>query len=167
LAQLGKINAPMAMKLAKPLENERSSKMLSGVAALYARNGTAEQFPFYERILTTNAVGAYDAIGALNAFTFYVSQQDLALERKSVKVFEYQAKNGGTYVKMFLPGCMNYLNKNLETKIESFKDEEAKAKTAGNANGAEMARSKQAEAQALISTFKAISASVEKDDKSH
>jgi aminopeptidase N len=163
LNQLSKFNVPMAMKLAKPLEQEPSSKMLAGVAMLYARNGNAEDYAFYERILTTNRIQAYDAISTLNAFTFYVSRQDLPVVVKSVKVFEYQAKNGGMYTKMFMPGCLNFLIKNLDERIGAYKDEESKAKAAGNTNAADIARSKQSEAQALINTFKKLNESLENE----
>jgi aminopeptidase N len=154
LSQLTKINVPLAMKLAKPLEKERSSKMLTGIAVLYMRNGTADDFPFYERILTSNAIYAYDKVSALNAFTYFVARQDLALQRKALPVFEFQAKYGGSGA--LLQGCLNYLNRSLDDRIVQFQEDEAKAKETGNTNAADIAKAKQEEARELIMSFKKL-----------
>lgn len=169
LAQLGKFNPITAMKLAKPLEQEPSSKMMLGIAVLYVKNGTAENYPFYERILTTGALQGYDGTSALNACTVFLGDQDITVLRKALKIFEYQAKNGNMYTKLYYPGCVNYIIKKLNEKIPGFEEEEQKAKQSGNSNAADIARSKKSEAEALIKTYQALSDSVEKEtsEKQH
>jgi len=164
LNQLNKINPPSARKLAKPLEKERSSSLLSAIAGLYSQNGTAADFPFYERILTTNVLGGFDELSALNAFTYYLSLQELTILQKSVPIFEGRAKNGGMYTKMYIPNFLTFLNKTLDDKIVVYKEEESKAKQSGNSNGVEIAKAKQADAKALIETFQGILAKLEKED---
>lgn len=160
LIQLSKINSSKAVTLAKPLEKEPSSSMLSSIAALYARHGKAEQYPFYERILTTNVLHGFDQVGAVSAFTFYVSQQDIPLLQKSTTVFSYIAKNGDMYSKAYMGDYIDYLNKTLTERIETLKLEEEKQKRAGNTNAAEIARAGQSDLTALMAELKRIVESV-------
>lgn len=164
LTQLSKFNSPLAAQLAATLENEPSSKMLQGIANLYAKIGSADNFAFYERILTTNAVQGYDATTSLSAFIGYLGNQDLPLFRKAVKVIEYQAKNGNMYTTMYFPGSMRFLNSKLKEKILAYEEDERKAKQNGNENFAEMARAKKTEAEALIKTFESLSESVQRQN---
>jgi len=160
LTELSKIDANRAMALAKGLEKEPSSKMLSGVARIYGASGGADQYAFFERILTSGELQGFDGLGALNSFTFYLSKQDEALMAKSMKIYEYQAENGGMYTEMFLPQHMDYLVETLNAKIAVYQEQEAKAKKDGNSNAADIAKAKQSEALSLISRFKALSASL-------
>lgn len=164
LNQLSKIDSPTAMKLAKPLEKERSSTLLSGIAGLYSQNGTAANFAFYERIFTTNVLGGFDELSALNAFTYYLSTQELSVIQKSVPIFEDRAKNGGAYTKMYLSNFLTFLNKTLDDNSAVYKEEENKAKQSGNTNGVDIAKAKQADAKALIATFQGILAKLESEE---
>lgn len=160
LTQLSKINPSKAVTLAKPLEKEPSSSMLASIAALYARHGKAEQYGFYERILTTNTLHGFDQVGAVSAFTFFVSQQDIPLLQKSTTVFSYIAKNGDMYSKAYMGDYIDYLNKTLTERIETLKQEEEKQKRAGNTNAAEIARAGQSDLQALKIELNRIAESV-------
>lgn len=153
LNNLSKIDVSKAMALAKPLEAEKSSKMLSGISALYAKNGKAENYSFYENAFKSSYLQGFDRIGALNAFTFFLSNQDVSLQQKALPIFENDAVNGGMYAKMFIPQYIQYLKNSLNTKIESYKADEDKAKNAGNTNGADMARGKHSEAEALQAEY--------------
>jgi aminopeptidase N len=164
LTQLGKMNPQSAMKLAKPLEKERSSSMLTGIATLYARHGKAEQFAFFERILSSNVLQGFDQVGGLYNFSAFLIDKDLSLFQKSLKIYEDKAKNGDMYSKMYMGNYLDQLTAHLEERIVGFKEEQNKQKQAGNSNGVDVAKAKQAEAQALIVEFKRISASVGEED---
>jgi len=164
LNQLSKMNPQSAMKLAKPLENERSSSMLTGIATLYARHGKAEQFAFFERILNSNVLQGFDNVGALYNFSAFLVGKDLSLFRKSVKIYEDKAKNGDMYSKMYIGNYLEQLITHLEERIVGFKEEQNKQKQAGNANGVDVAKANQAEAQALIVEFKRIIAIVGEEE---
>lgn len=164
LNQLSKMNPQSAMKLAKSLENERSSSMMTGIASLYARHGKADQFAFFERILSSNILQGFDQVGGLYHFTAFLVGKDLALFSKSVKIYEDKAKNGDMYSKMYLGNYLEQLSAHLEERIAGFKEEQNRQKQAGNANGADVAKANQAEAQALIVEFKRIAASAEEEN---
>lgn len=164
LNQLSKMNPQSAMKLAKPLENERSSSMLTGIATLYARHGKAEQFAFFERILNSNVLQGFDNVGALYNFSAFLVGKDLSLFQKSVKIYEDKAKNGDMYSKMYMGNYLEQLTTHLEERIVGFKEEQNKQKQAGNANGVDVAKANQAEAQALIVEFKRIIAIVGEEE---
>lgn len=161
LNQLSKVSMSRALQLAEGLEKERSSKMLGGIAMLYMKNAGVEKYPFYERILTGNSLQGFDGIGALQGFTVFLGRMDVATQKKALKVFEYQAANGGVYAHMFLPQCINYVISSLTTQIETFREEEAKAKQSGNSNAADIARAKQTEAQSVIDAYNKILTSLE------
>jgi aminopeptidase N len=164
LNQLSKMNPQSAMKLAKPLENERSSSMLTGIATLYARHGKAEQFAFFERIFSSNVLQGFDNVGALYNFSAFLVNKDLSLFQKSVKIYENKAKNGDMYSKMYMGNYLEQLTTHLEERIVGFKEEQNKQKQAGNANGVDVAKANQAEAQALIVEFKRIIAIVGEEE---
>jgi aminopeptidase N len=164
LNQLSKMNPQSAMKLAKPLENERSSSMLTGIATLYARHGKAEQFAFFERILNSNVLQGFDNVGALYNFSAFLVGKDLSLFQKAVKIYENKAKNGDMYSKMYMGNYLEQLTTHLEERIVGFKEEQNKQKQAGNANGVDVAKANQAEAQALIVEFKRIIAIVGEEE---
>jgi hypothetical protein len=164
LNQLSKMNPQSAMKLAKPLENERSSSMLTGIATLYARHGKAEQFAFFERIFSSNVLQGFDNVGALYNFSAFLVNKDLSLFQKSVKIYENEAKNGDMYSKMYMGNYLEQLTTHLEERIVGFKEEQNKQKQAGNANGVDVAKANQAEAQALIVEFKRIIAIVGEEE---
>lgn len=157
LTELNKIDPHRAMVLAKGLENEPASSMLVGIAKIYSANGGPEQYPFFERILTTNKLQDFDGISGLNSFTIYISnQEDLVLAKKSISVYRYQAENGGLYIQMFIPQISEYLVDHFNQRIAGYQQEEAEAKKAGNAHAADAARAKVSEAEALIRDLKAL-----------
>lgn len=163
LNQLSKMNPQLAMKLAKSLENERSSSMMTGIATLYARHGKSEQFAFFERILNSNILQGFDQVGGLYNFTAFLVGKDLSLFSKSVKIYEDKAKNGDMYSKMYIGNYLDQLSEHLNQRILEFKDEEEKQKRAGNQNGEALAKANQAEAQELIRQFKRIALSVDEE----
>ncbi|MES2557031.1 MAG: M1 family metallopeptidase [Bacteroidota bacterium] len=164
LNQLSKMNPQSAMKLAKPLENERSSSMMAGIAALYARHGKADQYAFFERILSSNILQGFDQVGGLYSFSAFLIGKDLPLFAKSMKIYEDKAKNGDMYSKMYLGNYLDQLTAHLEERIVEFKEEEEKQKRAGNVNGMGIAKANQVEAQELIKQFKRIALSVEQEE---
>lgn len=158
LIQLGKMDNAKAMRLAKSLEKEQSSKLLAGIARLYGSNGKSEEYAFFEKVFKENRLQGFDAIGALNAFTVYLTKQDVATQRKAMAIYNYQADNGGMYMKMFMPQHMTYLNDNIIKQIEVLKTEEEKAKKEGNTNAADIAKGKRTDAEALSKEFTALQA---------
>lgn len=157
LSQLSKIDEAKAIQLAKPLENEPSSKILSGIASLYAKSGSAEHYPFFERVLTDGSISGFEIFGTLNSFSIFLGNCEPSVIRKGIKVIEYQSENGGAYAAMFIPGCVNYLNRQLSGMVTRYGEEESKAKQSGNLNAADIARSKKTEAEELIQVLSAIS----------
>jgi aminopeptidase N len=123
LTNLGKKDAPKALELAKALENERSSSMLSGVAQLYASYGGPDKFDFIVNTLNGNVVQGFDKLGLVNSFTFYLSKQEPALIDKAYEVYKKQSETGGFYLKLFLPQNLRYLTNQLAAKIAELNSE--------------------------------------------
>ena len=111
------------MELAKPLENERSSSMVSGVAQLYANYGGADKFDFITGALEGNIVQGFDKLGLLNSFTVYISKQEPELLEKAKSIYKEQANSGGFYMKLFLPQNMRYLVTQLGGKVKELNEE--------------------------------------------
>jgi aminopeptidase N len=123
LSNLGKKDAPKALELAKALENERSSSMLSGVAQLYASYGGPDKFDFIVSALEGNVVQGFDKLGLVNSFTFYLSKQEPELINRAYSIYEKQGETGGFYMKLFLPQNLRYLTNQLGTKISEMNTE--------------------------------------------
>lgn len=126
LKNLAGIDAESAMNLAKKLENEKSSKMMSGVAQLYATHGGADKYEFIVGALKGNVVQGFDKLGLLNSFTLYVVRQKPELIEDAINVYKDQAENGGFYMSMVLPHNLDYIIKELNGKIASLNEELAK-----------------------------------------
>jgi aminopeptidase N len=149
LNNLAKINPDKAMAAAKKLESEKSSRMLGSIAALYAKTGKPESYGFYVTALESGYIQGFDKIGTLNAFTFYLSKQEVSMQQQALEIYKREFASGGMYVKMFAPQYITYLKNSLGDRISKLQDEENKAKEAGNTNAADIARGKRIEAEAL------------------
>ena len=108
----------------------------------------------------SNMLHGFDQVGAVNAFTFYLSRQELPLLQKCTTIYSYLAKNGDMYTKAYMGDYIDYLNKTLSERIETLKQEEEKQKRAGNTNAAEIARAVQSDLRALMKELTRISESV-------
>ena len=111
------------MELAKPLENEKSSKMMGGIAALYGAYGGADKYEFFEEIMTGNSLQGYDIIGVLGAYTGFVGRQDYETFEKSYDLYQNVYEEGGVYTQMFMPQFINYVKKGCGKKIDELKEE--------------------------------------------
>lgn len=123
LSNLGKLNPDRALELAKPLETEHSSSMVSGVAQLYATYGGTDKFDFIKGALEGNVVQGFDKLGLLNSFTVYISKQDTELLEKAKSIYKEQSQSGGFYMLLFLPQNMRYLVTQLGGKVKELNEE--------------------------------------------
>jgi aminopeptidase N len=123
LKAYAKLDPKKAMEAAKKLENENSSKMLSGIANVYGLYGNSEQASFFTKILMTNKVSGFEQLGALNSFTLLNSRLDAMQLMESIKVYEHLAKNGGFYTKMFMARNVQYLVGGLVEKLEELSED--------------------------------------------
>ncbi len=112
-----------AMSLAKALEQEKSSKLISGIAQLYSVFGGEEKYDFIVSSLQGNTVQGFDKLALLNSFTMYLSEQEPELIDKSYPVYVDQFENGGFYMGMFLPQNLTYLIGQMSAKVTSLNDE--------------------------------------------
>lgn len=159
LIQLSKVNNTAAMKLAKKLESENSSKMMAGIASIYAKYGSAENMAFFEKAFASNAIQGFDKINALNSLTLFAAKQDAKTQERSLPIFTDQYANGGMYAQMFIPQFMGYLRDKALNTIETYRAEEEKAKKDGNANAADIAKGKRGEMENLVSQYDKLIAS--------
>lgn len=118
LRNLGKSDPDRAMKLAESLEQEKSSKMASGIAQLYAGYADADKFDFLSDALTGTTVQGFDKLGVLNSFTVFATRQDVSILEKAYASYEDVSKNGGFYSQMFLPQNIKYVLGHFDSKLE-------------------------------------------------
>ncbi|MES2588915.1 MAG: M1 family aminopeptidase [Bacteroidota bacterium] len=123
LNELTKKNAILGMQKAKLLENEKSGKMMSTIAQIYAAKGSKENFNFLEGLMNSNKVGGYDGIICLNSFSGFMARQQVDLQEKALPLYKKQYEIGGMYTKMFMPQNLKYLSNMVE---ESMKESKAK-----------------------------------------
>ena len=117
LRNLGKSNPDKAIELAKSLENEKSSKMLSGIGQIYGSYAGKEAFPFFESSLKGNILQGFDQLSVMNSLSYFISRQDVELFDRSFELYEYLKSNGGYYTQMFLPQNISFLMDVCEEKI--------------------------------------------------
>lgn len=117
LNELVEKNPEMAFAEAKKLEGEKSFRLKSAVAQIYAGSGDIACFPFFEKIMATEKVGGYDGIICMNAFTYFMGTQNIDLQEKALNLYKLNYEKGGRYIKMFTPQNLDYLIKAIEAKM--------------------------------------------------
>ena len=156
LKNYGKLNPAEAMALAQPLENEKSSKMLGGIAQLYAGYAEAEKLDFFVSAFNGNIVQGFDRLGMLNSFTVYLTRQDPAVIDKAYDTYVKLNEEGGLYMQMFLPQNLKYLVEQFQGSVNTLNKEIESHETNGDVQLADQARKKIKAYEALIEKFGAI-----------
>jgi len=123
LKGLGSIDPESALKVAKQMENEKSSALIAGIAQLYAGHGEEAQYSFFENEFKQNTTKGFDRLGFLNSFTLYITKQDSDLLLKSVAIYAKLGESTSPYMQMFLPQNVSYILKNIDSKIATLKIE--------------------------------------------
>lgn len=163
LKKLGTIDAEKAMNLAKELEKEQSSRMLAGVAQLYAERGGPEKYDFLVATLKGKTVQGFDKLGVLNSFTFYLTNQEPAVIDGAYDIYLDQAQSGGFYMKLFLPQNLRYLTNQLGAKVDGLNQELSAHEENNDAAYADQTRKKIKEYEALKEKYEKMIEEVEKD----
>ena len=156
LVEIGKINSEVALVHAKKLENEQTSKILSGVGQIYGEYGTAEAYSFFEKTLLGNQLKDFDQIGMLNSFTVFLTRQDIESIEKSVSIFSYLKEKGDTYTKMYLPQFTAYFQRFFEEEINKLNDQIVKFENDKDIVYANQARQKIKRFETLYGQFESI-----------
>ena len=122
LKSYGSTNPDEAMKLASELEAENSSKMIAGIAQLYAGHGGSDKFDFFKNALEGSTVQGFDKLGLLNSFTVYLIKQDAELLDKGYNIYDGLSKGGSFYMQMFLPQNVSYVSNFIDKKLADLKE---------------------------------------------
>ena len=123
LSSLSSSNPVLAMSEAKKLETENSSKMLSGIAQLYALQGKESEMPFFEKIINENKLIGLEALFAMNSMTVFLTRQTPELQSKALDLYKKELSNGGVYITMFLPQNVDYMIKMVSEQMAKTSDE--------------------------------------------
>jgi aminopeptidase N len=156
LRSLGKSNPDKALALAKPLENEKSSKMITGVAQLYGGFGGKDVFPFFEKSLSGTILQGFDQLSVLNSMTYFVTRHDVEIAERAFPLYSKLSSEGGYYTKMFLPQNINYLLEHFQTKIAMLKEEIEAHEKNKDAAYADQARKQSKAYEVLIEKFSTL-----------
>ncbi|MBL4586234.1 MAG: M1 family peptidase [Flavobacteriales bacterium] len=96
LKAISAYNEDKALTLAKAIESEAGGSMISSIASLYSKKGTAEQFDFF--------ISSYDKISSPNdkyvfvqIFGKYLLKQDILTQIKGLDMLEDVALNEGAW----------------------------------------------------------------------
>lgn len=143
LKNLGKINPTKAMEKAKPLESEKSSKMLSGIAQLYGAYGEKDKYDFFDSSLKGSRLQGFDQLGVLNSLTYFITRQEPDMIDRSFELYNYMSTDGGFYTQMFLPQNIAYLISMFDSKIAELDEEISAHEKNNDAAYADQARKKQ------------------------
>lgn len=143
LKNLSKINPEKAMEKAKALENEKSSKMLAGVAQLYGAHGDKDKYEFFETALKGNRLQGFDQLGVMNSLTYFITRQEPEMINRSFELYSYMSTDGGFYTQMFLPQNIEFLISMFDSKIEELNEEIAAHEKNKDVVYADQARKKQ------------------------
>ena len=156
LKSYGKINADDAIKLAQPLEQEKSSKMISGLGQLYAGYAGGDKIDFFNKAFNGGTLQGFDRLGMVNSFTMYLSNQTPDVIEKAIPTYTKLNEGGGMYMSMFLPQNIKYLLDNFSKKIDGLNDDIVKYEENNDAAYADKARASIKQYEALIEKFTAI-----------
>lgn len=156
LKSYGKINSEDAIKLAQPLEAEKSSKMMSGLGQLYSDHTDGEKIDFYINAFNGSTLQGFDRLGMVNSFTIYLTKQTPNIIEKAIPTYSKLNEDGGMYMSMFLPQNIKYLTDHFGKKIEELKAEITKHEQNKDAAYADKARVNVKEYETLIQKFNAI-----------
>jgi len=156
LKSYGKINSDDAIKLAQPLENEKSSKMISGLGQLYAGYAGEEKIDFFINAFSGSTLQGFDRLGMVNSFTLYLANQTPSIIEKAIPTYSKLNEDGGMYMSMFLPQNIKYLIDSFGKKIEELNAEITKHEQNNDAAFADKARANIKQYEVLIQKFSAI-----------
>ena len=117
LKNYGELHPEDAMTLARELSSEPSSKMLSGIAELYAGYGGTGEFDFFAECLAGNILHGFDKLGVLSSFTLYLTRHSPEFSDKALDLYRQTSKDGGFYMNMFLPQNISYLLDHYSVQI--------------------------------------------------
>lgn len=156
LKSYGKIDSEDAIKLAQPLEKEKSSKMVSGLGQLYAGYAGAEKIDFFINAFSGSTLQGFDRLGMVNSFTMYLTNQTPDVIEKAIPTYTKLNEDGGVYMSMFLPQNIKYLVDHCTKKIEELNAEITKNEQNNDAAYADKARAEIKSYEALIQKLSAI-----------
>ena len=123
LSSLGKDNPEKAIALAEPLENEKSSKMMTGISQLYSGYAGPEKYTFFENTMNRNTLQGYDKLGVIGAYTGYVARQDYEIHEKALEMYKSLYEGGGMYTQMFMPQFVGHIKKSCDNNIDDLEKE--------------------------------------------
>ncbi|MDX2359308.1 MAG: M1 family metallopeptidase [Crocinitomicaceae bacterium] len=166
LQSLGKSDPDKAMELAAVLEKENSSKMLSGVAQLYAGYGELDKYTFFEQQFAASTIQGFDRLGLMNSFTMFVARQDADAGTKAFDIYKNIGENGSFYMKMFLGQNIGYISRQYSAKLVDLEEELKKHEESGDAAYADQTRKKIVDFTKLKEMYSAFEVELEEGDES-
>lgn len=146
---ISKTDPQKSIALSKSFENEASSKMQVNLAMLYARVGQADQFAYFQQVLSGKILQGFDRLGTLNALKSFCMKQEVNTQRKAIPLFEAAAISESSYIQFILE-YITALQDGITKKIEQFTAEENEAT---NSNAKDIAHGKRTDAEALYREY--------------
>jgi aminopeptidase N len=131
LSELAKIDQNSAIKLAKELENEKSSSMQGQLAILYGQTGKIEYKAYFENLFASNVLQGQDLILGMNGYALMAIQNSPKDMLESVEKFSGMYFTQGAYAQMFVPQVFEYYLENTGEKLKEIEKQKVEFKNAG------------------------------------
>jgi hypothetical protein len=94
--------------------------------------GTAEDYPFLEKLNLIDKPKGEDELNAMVSYTLFITRQEIDLQEKSLAVFSYLNDVGNEFTKMWLSRAVKYTIDNYTEKSSVLESEIAEAEMAKN-----------------------------------
>lgn len=168
LTKLGKNDPEKAISLAEGLEKEKSSKMMTGIAQVYAVYGDSTKFTYLKSAVDGNVAQGLDKLGLLGSFTYFVARQDVDIAARALSSYEKAQAKGDFYMKMFLPQNIAYLLDAFAKKENELNRELAMHEENGDTLYADQTRRKLKKLKEVVGQYYAFGekVKVENEEKS-
>ena len=132
LEKLVGLDSTEGLNQARILTKINNPKLTSKAADIVGSFGTAEDYPFLEKLNLIDKPKGEDELSAMIAYTLFIVRQGIDLQEKSLAVFSYLNDAGNQYTKMWLSRAIeytisDYTRRSEELEAEIAEDEMSKS----------------------------------------
>jgi hypothetical protein len=123
LEKLVKLDSAEALLTARNLIKLNNPKLNVKAGDVLGSFGTAEDYPFLEKLNLIDKPKGEDELSAMIAYTLFIVRHDINLQEKSLAVFSYLDEFGNRFTKMWLSRAIEYTIEQYKTKSGELENE--------------------------------------------
>jgi len=149
-------NAEEALSVARELEKEASSSLKVTLAEAYGQIGEETEQEFFEELIFNGNLNGENELRVLFSYLSFSLMQEIDLLEKTIEIFEFYKKNGGSYVEMYFERVIQYCIEQHQETINSLDIEINTIEEDSNGDASELKSLKQ-RYLTLVSNLSALS----------